>query len=306
MPSNQTPLGALPARFRRMRLLLVGVGDVGARVAALLPSRVRVMALSSTPHNAQQLRAQGLVVLAGNLDQPATLDRLAGLGARVLHLAPPPPHGDTDTRTRHLVWALQRRAAPECLVYVSTSGVYGDCCDALVTESRTPRPATARARRRCAAEQQWRAWGRRMGSRVGILRVPGIYAPDRPGGTPRERLLQGIPALQAQDDIYSNHIHADDLARACIAALWRARAQRVYHVCDDTVLKMGDYLDLAADLYGLPRPPRLPRAAALAAVALRAPQRQRFMEESRRLSNQRMKQELRLALRYPTVRDGLL
>ena len=306
MPSNQTPLGAMPARFRRLRVLLVGAGDIGARVAARLPARVRVLALRSTAHNADRLRALGVVVLAGNLDQPATLGRLAGLGARVLHLAPPAAQGDADDRTRHLVWALQRRGAPECLVYVSTSGVYGDCGGALVHETRRTQPATPRALRRCAAERQVRAWGRRLGTRVAILRVPGIYAPDRPSGTPRERLVQGIPALQAQDDIYSNHIHADDLARACIAALWRARAQRIYHVCDDTVLKMGDYLDLAADVYGLPRPPRLPRAAALAAVAQQAPQRQRFMEESRRLSNRRMKQELRLALRYPTVRDGLL
>ena len=142
----------------------------------------------------------------------------------------------------------------------------------------------------------------RSGLRASILRIPGIYAPDREGGTPRARLLRGTPVLQASDDVYTNHIHADDLARACLKALWQGKPQRVYHASDDSVLKMGDYFDLAADLYGMPRPPRISRAQAeseLPATLLS------FMSESRRLSNHRLKQELRLQLRYPTVAEGL-
>jgi nucleoside-diphosphate-sugar epimerase len=135
-----------------------------------------------------------------------------------------------------------------------------------------------------------------------ILRIPGIYAADRPGGHPRERLLRGSPVLQTSDDVYTNHIHADDLARCCIAALWRGRAQRVVHTCDDTDLRMGDYFDLAADLCGLPHPPRISRQAAATQLS---PMQLSFMSESRRLDNQRLKRELRVTLRYPTVREGL-
>ena len=138
--------------------------------------------------------------------------------------------------------------------------------------------------------------------RASILRIPGIYAPDREGGTPRERLLRGTPALVAADDVYTNHIHADDLAQACIAALWRGRPQRSYHVCDDSTLRMGDYFDLAADLYGLPRPRRITREAARTELS---PMLLSFMSESRQLVNRRMKAELRVRLRYAHAGEGL-
>ncbi|KQP17619.1 NAD-dependent epimerase/dehydratase family protein [Pseudorhodoferax sp. Leaf267] len=302
MPSNQSPLGALPARFRRARLLIVGCGDVGQRVAARLPAHVRVLALSSSADRRTSLRAQGMVPLLGNLDHPASLRRLAGLADRVLHLAPPPGEGRDDPRTRALVQALRRRTRPLALVYGSTSGVYGDCSGELVAETRLPAPCTERAHRRVDAEAAVRFLGRAGGVRASVLRIPGIYAPDREGGTPRERLLRGTPVLAAPDDVYTNHIHANDLARACIAALWRGKAQRAVNVSDDTVLKMGDYFDLAADLYGLARPPRVARDAARGQLPLGVLS---FMSESRRLDNGRMKRELRLALRHPTVREGL-
>ncbi len=272
------------------------------RVVRGLRDRVQLMALTSTGDRSDALHAQGVRVLRGDLDQPRSLRRLAGLAHRVVHLAPPPSEGWTDTRTRALVVALRRRAPPQSLVYGSTSGVYGDCAGAWVTETRATRAETARARRRVDAEEWVRFLGRGAGVGVGILRIPGIYAPDRAGGTPRKRLLAGTPVLRSEDDVYTNHIHADDLARACIAALWRARPQRVYNTSDDTCLKMGDYFDLAADLFGLPRPPRLARAAATAQLPLGLLS---FMGESRRLDNTRLKRELKLALRYPTVTQGL-
>ena len=136
-----------------------------------------------------------------------------------------------------------------------------------------------------------------------VLRIPGIYAPDREGGTPRERLLRGTPVLEREDDVFTNHIHADDLARACMAAVWKGRPQRAYNVSDSTHMKMGDYFDLAADLYGLPRPPRVPRSTAQEQLSLMLLS---FMNESRRLDNTRMVQELRLRLDYPDVGSGLL
>ena len=303
MPSNQSPLGALPARFRRQRVLIVGCGDIGVRVADRLAGRVQVAALTSSTSRLAELRARGITPILGNLDQPDSLRRLAGVATHVLHLAPPPGDGWVDTRTRALVAALRRRGAPVAMVYGSTSGVYGNCAGAVVNEARPPKADTPRARRRLDAERAVRFLGRSSGARIGILRIPGIYAADRDGGTPRTRLQKGTPVLQAQDDVYTNHIHANDLARACIAALWRGRPQRIYNVNDDTRLKMGDYFDLAADLYGLPRPPRVARATAHNALPLMLLS---FMAESRRMDNTRLKRELRLVLDYPTVASGLM
>ena len=300
-------MGALPARFRRERGLVVGGGEVGMRAASLLAGRVRLLALTSSPQRCGALRAAGITPLVGNLDDVASVRRLAGLAQRVLHLAPPPsdqgPAWTTDPRTRALVRVLSRRALPRSLVYGSTSGVYGDCGGDWVNETRAVQPHTARATRRVHAEASVRAYGQRTGVACTVLRIPGIYAPDRAGGTPRDRLLRGTPVLQAADDVYTNHIHADDLARACVLALWRGSGQRNINVCDDTELKMGDYFDLAADLYGLPRPARLPRHQAQAQLPVMLLS---FMSESRRLCNLRMKTELGLALRYPTVREGLV
>jgi nucleoside-diphosphate-sugar epimerase len=287
-------------------VLVVGCGDVGLRVARVLPPRVRVLGLTSSPARMPQLRERGITPLQGNLDQPHTLARLAGVADRVLHLAPPSteptPQWWRDQRTQALLRALRRRAAPGVLVYASTTGVYGDCGGARVPEARPVAPHTPRAQRRVDAERQVRFFGRGTGSRTSVLRIPGIYAADRVGGTPRERLLKRTPVLAAADDVYTNHVHADDLARALVAALWRGQPQRVYNACDDTELKMGDYFDLAADLYGLPRPPRVPRDAAQQELPLVLLS---FMGESRRLDNTRLKKELRLRLRYPTVDSGL-
>ena len=292
----------LPSTFKRPVLLIVGCGDVGMRVLRLLSGRYRLLALTSTPARAEALRAAGAVPLIGNLDEPATLARLAGLADAVLHLAPPPLHGTTDPRTRNLIEALARKGRVHCLVYGSTSGVYGDCGGARFDETRAVNPGTDRARRRVDAESRIRWYGRVHGVRVAILRIPGIYAVDREGGHPRDRLLRGTPVLNAEDDVHTNHIHADDLARACVAALARALPQRVIHACDDTDLTMGDYFDLAADRCGLPRPPRISRVEARERLS---PMLLSFMSESRRLDNQRLKRELRLVLRYPTVKDGL-
>jgi nucleoside-diphosphate-sugar epimerase len=305
LPSINNPAGALPARFRRQRILIVGCGDIGLRTAALLRGRVQLIALTSSPDRVPALRAAGLRPLVGDLDMPGALRRLAGIATRVLHLAPP-AHAEgarwwRDARTTALVRALRLRSLPAALVYGSTSGVYGDCGGALVNETRAVRPHTPRAHRRVDAERAVR-WLGRAGVATRILRIPGIYAPDRTGGTPRERLHRGTPVLRREDDVYTNHIHADDLARACAAALWRGGAQRVFHASDDTELKMGDYIDLAADLYGVPRPPRIAREAAQAQLPLSLLS---FMGESRRLDNTRLKRELRVRLQHPTVATGL-
>ena len=301
-------------RLGRPRLLIVGCGDVGTRCLRILSARMRVFAVTSQPARRAELRAAGAVPLVADLDRPATLARLRGLADRVLDLAPPPGSGEGDPRTRALLATLrrtawrrarahagepvilpERRRARPAFVYASTSGVYGDRAGARVAEFARVRPQTARARRRVAAERTVREFGRAGNWRTSIVRIPGIYAEDR---LPLARLKRGTPALAPQDDVYTSHIHADDLARAMVAALFRGRPQRVVHASDDTELRMADYFDLVADRRGLPRPPRITRQQAREVID---PTLLSFMSESRRLDNRRLKRELRLRLRYPTV-----
>ena len=295
-------LHSRPTRWKRPTLLIVGCGDIGLRVVRLLAGRWRVLALTTAAARLPALRSAGAVPLLGDLDRPASLGRLADLADAVLHLAPPRPEGFADGRTAHLLQALARGVRLRRLVYGSTTGVYGDCGGARIDETRALAPATDRARRRVDAEARLRHYGRASGVRVSVLRIPGIYAADRPGGDPRARSAEAGPVLMAADDVYTNHIHADDLARACVAALHRGLPQRAVHVSDSSEIRMGDYRDLAADLHGLPRPQRISRAEALQAVS---PARLSFMAESRRLDNTRLVRELGVRLRYPRVEDGL-
>ncbi|MBE7427726.1 MAG: NAD(P)H-binding protein [Ideonella sp.] len=287
--------------LRRPRLLIVGCGDVGMRVLRVLRARWRVFALTHSPARRALLRAAGATPLVADLDDAASLARLARLADAVLHLAPPVGEGAHDVRTASLLAALARGGLRR-IVYASTSGVYGDCGGERVHETRTPRPATDRARRRADAEARVRFHARVHRVRATILRVPGIYAFDREGGDPRERVRRGAPALLAAADVFTSHIHADDLARACVAALSRGPTMRVIHVVDDDAMKMGDYLDRVADRCGLPRVPRLTPAQARQQLS---PLRMSFLSESRRLDNTRMKRELRLALRYPGIDAAL-
>lgn len=275
----------------------MGCGDVVRRALPVLTRRWQVFALVREYDPA--LRAQGVRQIRGDLDQPASLRRLSGLAQAVLHSAPPPASGDGDPRTRRLLAALAKSVSlPRCLAYISTTGVYGDCAGARVPETRPTVARTPRARRRVAAERSLRIFGRR-GPRVSILRAPGIYAADR---LPLERLRRGDPVLIAAEDVYTNHIHAEDLAAACVAALERGGANRAYNICDDTALAMGDWFDKLADAFGLARPPRATRVEVKSRLS---PTLLSFMGESRRLVNARMKRELGLRLRYPTVDAGI-
>lgn len=281
------------------RLLIIGCGDVAMRAIPLLTHRYRVFALVRNPAYREKLRALGVLPIFGDLDDRASLARIAGLADAVLHFAPPANSGTSDTRTRHLLAALSRGALPTQLVYIGTSSVYGDCGGAVVSEARLLHPQTARAQRRIDAERQIRNWAKRKHVKASILRVPGIYAADR---LPLARLRQGLPCIIDSEDGYTNHIHADDLARIAAAALRYGKACRVYHASDDSQLKMGEYFDAVADASGLPHPPRVSRAEAQRALPETLLS---FMNESRRLNNRRMKRELRVRLHYPTVADML-
>jgi len=278
-----------------IRVLLIGCGDVALRAAELLRGRVRLYGLTRRAEDVAKLRNHGVVPIIGDLDALHSLDRLRAAPFAVLHFAPPPAEGRDDPRTVRLIAALTKgRIIPRRLVYISTSGVYGDCAGARVSEARPRRAQTPRAHRRAAAEDRLRDWAKRYGVRLAILRVPGIYAETR---LPLDRLRHGTPVLRPEDDVFTNHIHADDLARAAIAAAFRGKPNRVYNVADDAELKMGGWFDAVADAFHLPRPPRVSWDEAEARIA---PLLLSFMNESRRLANARMKRELRLRLKYPT------
>ncbi len=281
------------------RVLIIGCGDIAMRVAPLMRQRYRLYGLVRNPARHQALRDAGIIPLPGDLDDARSLYRLAGLANIVLHLAPPGNTGTRDQRTRNLLASLSRGRLPGRLIYISTSGVYGDRAGDQVSETTAVYPQSLRAQRRVDAESQIRKWVKRNQVHASILRVPGIYAAER---LPLDRLRAGAPAIVADEDSYTNHIHADDLAVIVVRGLRYAGLNRIYNASDDSVLKMGAYFDAVANAYGLPCPPRLPRAQVEQAVS---PALWSFMKESRRLTNARMKQELKVVLRYPTVGAAL-
>lgn len=279
------------------RLLIVGVGDIARRALPALVARYDTLAMVRAAGPAVP---PGVRLAIGDLDHPATLAPLAGAAELVLHLAPPDETRAGDPRTRNLIDALSSaRMLPRRLVYISTSGVYGDCAGARVDESRPVNPGTPRAARRVDAERAVSEWGAATGVQTTILRVPGIYAADR---LPVERLKRGTPVLRDEDDVYTNHVHADDLAAICVRALEPDAPPGIYNAADDSELKMGQWFDLVADRFGLARAPRVSRAEAARVIS---PMLLSFMSESRRLVNRRMKEALGIRLRYPTVFEGV-
>ncbi len=299
-----------------IKILIVGFGDIGERVAALLRHRFSfsVSTMVRDPKRGRVARAMGAHPVRGDLRKPGSLQKLAGRADVIFHFAPPPGYGRHDLHTRNLIAALTPQSnlcaakpafprpsirLPKRLVYISTTGVYGDCGGAWIDENQPLKPSTGRAKRRVDAERELQIWGRRFGVSVSILRAPGIYAVNR---LPLERLQKGTPALAAADDVFTNHIHADDLARAAIAVMRDRKAGRIYNVVDDSAMAMAEYFDLVADTFSLPRPPRLARADAAKQLS---PALLSFMSESRRIGNARIKRELGFQLRYPTVGDFL-
>ncbi len=307
-------------KLRKLRLLIVGAGDVARRLTTRVgvDERVQWLGLARSVETANALRRSGILPIDGDLDFWPSLRRagaLARSASAVLHLAPPPGDGTDDPRMKRWLAAsatlskfgrremerapssaikmrsMIRPHKPLRNVYVSTTGVYGDCAGERIDETRRTKPASARAKRRVAAESRLRA---SRGQRFTTLRAPGIYAAER---LPVERLRAGTPVLSAADDVFTNHIHGDDLARAIWFAVFRGGANRAFNVVDDGEQKMGDYFDEVAEAVGLKKPPRLPRAQLMREVS---PMLYSFMSESRRIDNARLKRELRFRFKYPT------
>ncbi|SMC24335.1 Nucleoside-diphosphate-sugar epimerase [Andreprevotia lacus DSM 23236] len=301
--------------FRKPRLLIVGCGDVLARALPWLQRRFRIYATARSDESAQRLRGLGVIPVRADLDQRHSLRRLGGLAQWLIHSTPPATQGQRDPRTHRLIAALSGQAAILAqpakrparnggrstgrAVYIGTSGVYGNCNGDWVDETRPLAPDSPRAQRRADAEASLRGWARRQQVQLALLRAPGIYAADR---LPTARLQRGEAAIAAAEDSYSNHIHADDLAKAVCMALFHGRPLRSYNACDDEPHKMGDWFDMVADHVQLPRSPRVSRAEAQQLIS---PGLLSYLNESRRIRNDRLKYELRVRLQWPTAADWL-
>ncbi|MGB5105037.1 MAG: NAD-dependent epimerase/dehydratase family protein [Steroidobacteraceae bacterium] len=279
--------------------LIVGCGYVGRRLARRPGPGSRIIALVRSTTSAATLHADGVETMTVDLDEAVIADALRGAarGAAIVYLAPPPDTGSTDARMAGFLAALGD-VRPAVLLYVSTTGVYGDAGGALVTEATPVAPGNDRSRRRVDAETMAAEWCSAQGTRCVILRVPGIYGPGR---LPIERLQRGEPALRPEDAGPGNRIHVDDLVSACRAALERP-VVGVFNVGDGNHASTTTYLQRVAALANLP-PPRL--VSMEEARATISPGLLAFLVESRRIDNRRMLGELGVRLAYADLDAGI-
>jgi nucleoside-diphosphate-sugar epimerase len=280
-------------------MLILGCGYVGRRLARHYGGLGRdVLGLVRTAASRASLAADGIAARVWDLSQDV-LPNLALQGGELFHLVPPPSRGLEDGHTRRLVSAFKCLGHPRRVVYVGTTGVYGDCSGAWVDETRPPAPAADRAVRRWDAEQVLRGWSAETGGELVVLRVAGIYGPGR---LPLERIRRGLPLLREEESPYSNRIHVDDLVAACVGAMERGEPGAVYNVCDGNPTTMTDYFLRVAEAAGLPRPPLLSMEEAAGELSEGMLS---YLRESRRLSNRRMRAELGVTLRYPDLATGV-
>jgi nucleoside-diphosphate-sugar epimerase len=285
-------------------VLITGCGDIGRRVAALLPTgQYDVAGIVRSQESAEKLGKSGLRALCIDLDRldPDMEPRL-DQGCRdtdIFYFAPPPPSGERDLRMRAFLGVLSGKTAVRRIVYISTSAVYGDCQGAWITETQPLNPATPRGHRRRDAEQQLLAWCQAQSTQWIILRVPGIYGP---GKLPLARLRKGTPVLREKDSPYTNRIHADDLAAICVAAMHSPVANTVYNVSDGHPGNMTDYFFRVADAAGLPRPAEVSREEAQTVLSAGMLS---FLQDSRRMDNSKLLGELEIELQYPDLEAGL-
>lgn len=280
-------------------IMIIGCGDIGLRIAKASNRRGRIVALVRSRESARRAEGLGLSVVQGDLDvQAPNDDRLKQPGALVHYTVPPPREGQGDPRLSRFLDTMVA-APPKRIVYLSTSAVYGNCEGEWVNEERAPSPDTDRGRRRLAAERLLQDWCQAHHTNYVILRVPGIYGPGR---LPLKRLRSGAPLVDERECPYSNRIHADDLARVCVAAANKAPDNRIYNVSDGHPTSMTDYFLQVADLFNIDPPEIISLDEAREVLS---PAMLSFLDESKRLSNQRMLEELGVKLLYPTLAEGL-
>lgn len=281
-------------------IFIIGCGYVGSLIAQQWRNEgTSVTALARSEAAAAKLQALGINSRHGDLDDPASLRGLPLAGAILYYLAPPPPVGTTDNRMRHFVAALDPATLPRTIVYISTTGVYGDTAGEWVSEASPLNPQADRARRRVDAETTLGAWCEGHGVPLTILRVAGIYGPDK---LPVKRLREGTPVLREEECGYTNRIHVEDLVTICLKVVRSGEGMRVYNVSDGHPGTMSGYFNAVADALGLPRPPAITMAEAHRVLT---PAMLSYLTESRRMDNRKLLDELGVVLKYPNLAAGL-
>lgn len=281
-------------------VVIIGCGDIGRRVGAeLIAQGKSVLAVARSQENLERLGRENFTTLRGDFDDPAQTPQVPLHGAQVFYLMPPQGGGKSDYRMMNFCRSLSADNCPDKLVYISTSGVYGDCGGEVVTEKTPLNPQTARAQRRASAEAQLCEQAERLGFALVILRVTGIYGPGR---LPVARIMQGHPVLKPEEAPFTNRIHALDLVRICLAAMQKGEGGDLFNVSDGQQSTMSEYFIAVADLHDLPRPRQIGMVEAEKEMN---PLMLSYLKESRRMDNSKMLQKLEIELLYPTLAEGL-
>jgi len=276
-------------------LLIVGCGSVGRRIARLALAE----GITVSTFNRGGAGVEGTHHVTGSLDEPETLKGLPTRGAAVIYLAPPPGGGHLETRVRNFCASMAPGEEPVKIVYISTSGVYGDSGGGTVTEETPANPGTPRGKRRLHGEELFTEFGRERGVPVVVLRVTAIYAEDR---LPVMQLTSGQPVLRAEEALPTNRVHAEDLARICLAAVERGQGGDVFNVSDGTPGTVTEYFNAAADYLGLPRPAQITMEEARKVMT---PLMISYFSESRVVDNGKLLRELGVTLLYPNLAAAL-
>ncbi len=280
-------------------VLIIGCGDTGRRLSALYRDEGRQVAgVVRSEASTRALEAAGIRPIRTDLDAN-TLPSLPSGGARVFYFAPPIDVGKDDVRIERLLDHLELTGLPARFLYLSTTGVYGDCEGRWIDESESLKPSTYRAQRRIAAEDAVRRWCGDHGIDWMVLRVPAIYGPGR---LLTERLKSGMPTVRPEECSFTNRIHIDDLVTVCHAVMEGAKGGSVYNVSDGHPSTITDYLFLLAELTGMPKPPLISMQEA---ERMLSPSIMSFMKESKRIKNEKLLKETGLTLRYPDLKSGL-
>ena len=272
-----------------MFTLVTGTGYTGRRILPLLPEG-SVVGISRTSIDAER------PVRVFDLDTTTKLP--VGLRGEYGIIYTVPPAGEpADTRLQRFLPMLT--TPPARFVYISTTGVYGDCGGARVTEMTPVNPGNERSARRVAAESQLEDWAAQNNCALIVLRAPGIYGPERLG---LERIRGAVPVLDEQGANPGNRIHVDDLARCCVAALSDDVPAGIYNVGDGDHRSSTAFTLKVAELAGLPAPPRISREEAERQFS---PARMSFLNESRVVDTTKMREVLGVTPRYADPEDGI-
>jgi nucleoside-diphosphate-sugar epimerase len=277
------------------RLFCFGVGFTAqVLLRRLLAEGWEVSGTARTAEKCAALEAEGLRMVRFDGTAPLPAGSLDGV-THVLVSVPPGEDGDPALRLHGADLAALPGLA--WVGYLSTTGVYGGREGAWVDEDTPITPDLPRSLRRAEAERGWLALHDSRGLPVHVFRLAGIYGPGR---SAVDNLRAGTAQRIIKPGQVFCRIHVDDIARVLRASMDQPNLGRVYNVADDEPAPPQDVITYAADLLGIAPPPEVPFEQASLSPMARS-----FYQDSKRVKNQRIRQELGVTLLYPTYREGI-